>query len=52
MGPGQCYFVKGKSQPKHYEQAFWLDFYWPSGGTLCPALGPILPRNAGPLEKV
>lgn len=45
MGSGQCHFAKGKSQPKHYEQAFWLDLYWPSGGTLCPALGPILPRR-------
>lgn len=45
MGPSQCHFAKGKSQPKHYEQAFWLDLYWPSGGTLYPALGPILPRR-------
>lgn len=45
MGPGQCYFAKGKPQPKHYEQAFWQDLYWPSGGTLCPALDPVLPRR-------
>lgn len=43
VGISQCHVAKGKLQPMQYEQAFWLALYQPSGGTLCPALSPVLP---------
>ena len=51
VGTGRCHFAKGKSQPGQYEQAFWLALYWPSGGTLCPALGLVLPKRCGAIGQ-
>lgn len=44
VGTSRYYLAKGKSQPGQYYQAFWLALYWPSGGTLSPALSPMLPK--------
>lgn len=52
VGVSQCHFVKGTSQ---HEQAFWmacwLILYESSGATLCPALGPFIPKRCGTIGK-
>lgn len=53
VGKSHCHFANGKShaKPMQCEQAFWLALYQPSGGTLCPALGPVLPKRCGTIGE-